>query len=202
MHDAKFLIVEDQVEDIIQQKETIKDKKLRDAFLKNRELQVLIEKERTEKMKLEGQLSDIQKQLVETQTTRSETQTERTDEQKDWKGKYLKMEKKLQEERLKATLLKNDLNKATRILQREVGEFKSLDELAVDDNAWKGRAQQIEILRGKVKDLQRMSKSTSDNFSVPKKPLGKTAESRRAEIEELKEEKNELVHLISLQKGR
>lgn len=40
-----------------------------------------------------------------------------------------------------------------RIIQREVGDNVNLDQLLMDENGWKGRAQQIEVLKAKVKDL-------------------------------------------------
>lgn len=64
------------------------------------------------------------------------------------------MEKKLQEERLRCTIFKNDLAKAMRVLEREIGKTPDLDELLNPaQNAWQGRAEKIEVMRAKIRDL-------------------------------------------------
>ena len=37
-----------------------------------------------------------------------------------------------------------------RVIQREIGQDINLDQILLDDQ-WKGRAQQIELLKGKIK---------------------------------------------------
>ena len=65
------------------------------------------------------------------------------------------MEKKLQEERLRCTIFKNDLAKAMRVLEKEIGKTPDLDELLNPQNGtWQGRAEKMEIMRGKIRDLQ------------------------------------------------
>jgi len=56
--------------------------------------------------------------------------------------------------RLKNQSMKNELNKALRVIAREVGEQVNLDELLAEDNAWKGRQKKIEKLKARVKDLE------------------------------------------------
>ncbi len=52
-----------------------------------------------------------------------------TNQEVDWKKKYSVLEKTLQEERVKTTTLKNDLNKALRIISREIGENFDIDQV-------------------------------------------------------------------------
>ena len=47
--------------------------------------------------------------------------------------------------------LSGQLDKATKILEKEVGEVINIDEMAKEDATWKGRAQKIELLKGQVK---------------------------------------------------
>ena len=47
--------------------------------------------------------------------------------------------------------LKSDLDKATKCLEREIGEIVNLDDLLKDDSGWKGRAQKIDVLQSQVK---------------------------------------------------
>ena len=67
-------------------------------------------------------------------------------------------EKKLKEMEKKITKLRNEnqeqkilIEKATRILEREIGEVVDIHELAKDESQWKGRAQKVEILKAQVK---------------------------------------------------
>ena len=127
------------------------------------------------------------------------------------KTKYNTQEKKLQDERLKTIRLKDELNKATRIIKRECGEYSNLDEL-LENESWKGRAQQIEILKSKVKDLQVMSQSQIDlqkmgksgggYYTKSKEPLGESAASRRREIDSARNENAQLKRELENIQGR
>jgi hypothetical protein len=74
----------------------------------------------------------------------------------DWKKKYNDLERKLQEVKLHNTTLKNDFNKAMRVITREIGENISIDAVLSEDNTWKGRAQQIEVLKARVKYINKL----------------------------------------------
>ena len=50
--------------------------------------------------------------------------------------------------RYKNQALKNDVNKAVRVIQRDIGDAKP-DDLILNEN-WKGRQQQIENLSRKI----------------------------------------------------
>ena len=43
------------------------------------------------------------------------------------------------------------LEKATRLLEREIGEVVDINDLSKDDSQWKGRAQKVESLKYQVK---------------------------------------------------
>lgn len=55
--------------------------------------------------------------------------------------------------RVQLSLTKNELNKANRVITREIGENFNVDKVLLEENSWKGRAQQIEKLKAKVKGL-------------------------------------------------
>lgn len=70
----------------------------------------------------------------------------------------IEQEKKLKDMEKKMIKLRNEnqeqkilIEKATRILEREIGEVVDINELAKDDSSWKGRAQKVEILKAQVK---------------------------------------------------
>lgn len=164
MWDAKFMQVEGKAEDYLE-KESLQMKRLKDAFSKNRELSVLLERERTKNMQLESKVDNLEQKAIEIATSRPISSKSRT---VNWKSKYSKLEEKLQEERLKATILKNELNKAKRILSEEIGDFKTLDDLLNDKNGRTRRAQQTEIMRGQIKDLRSKVRSSNGSFTLPK----------------------------------
>lgn len=67
-------------------------------------------------------------------------------------------EKKLKEMEKKITKLRNEnqeqkitIEKATKLLEREIGEIVDIHELSKEDSSWKGRAQKVEILKAQVK---------------------------------------------------
>ena len=55
------------------------------------------------------------------------------------------------------------MDKATRLLEREIGECVDIDSLYKDDSTWKGRAQKIEVLKVQLKKATR---PVDDNLSV------------------------------------
>lgn len=48
------------------------------------------------------------------------------------------------------------LEKATRLLEREIGEIVDINELSKEESQWKGRSQKIEILKQQVKKYKAM----------------------------------------------
>ena len=46
------------------------------------------------------------------------------------------------------------LEKATRLLEREIGEIVDINELSKENSTWKGRSQKIELLKAQVKRLK------------------------------------------------
>lgn len=156
MWDTKFLVEDDQgpLED---ERAELRDKKLKQLLMKNKQLLVMLEKERTNRMKLEKEIKEYQN-VINTKPE-EDNGPKLTSEEQDWKSKSSKFEKKLQEERVRTIQLKNDLEKAIRVIKKEVGEFDSLDRLASIENGWKGRAQEIELLKAKLKDLTNLNRT-------------------------------------------
>ncbi|CAD8190015.1 unnamed protein product [Paramecium pentaurelia] len=178
----------EECEDVINSKnETLKDRKIRELVQKNRQLLLSYEKEKQSRKKLEEQVNKALKETDEgikaldksipkalipkadplaKALKGSESQKEDIGVADDFKNKFKEADKKVQEQRVKLQQLKTELNKAMRIIQREVGENVNLDQLLMDENGWKGRAQQIEILKSKVKDLNSKLGSSSQYSDV------------------------------------
>jgi len=150
---------EEKINDIlISNNQSLKDKKLKELIQKNKELYVSYEKEKTMRQKLQKEFDKI-KEETELQIAAMEGKIipksgNKTEDNTDWRKKYNDLEKKLQEVKLQNTTLKNDLNKATRIISKEIGENFNIDQVLMSENSWKGRAQQIEVLKARVKELQ------------------------------------------------
>ena len=80
------------------------------------------------------------------------------------------MEKRITKLRNENQALTGTVDKATRLLEREIGEAVDIDSLARDDSNWRGRAQKLEIYKQKLKKVQMQGTSTSgfgdDTLSV------------------------------------
>lgn len=77
------------------------------------------------------------------------------DEIKELNSKLLNINKKLAESKNRNLELKNEILLATKILQQELGDkFTSIKELQNDLAGWKGRAQQILLLQGRIAELE------------------------------------------------
>lgn len=168
MWDTKFLVEQDKNDGAADGEEgkELRDKKYKQALMKNKQLLVMLEKERTARMKCEREIKEFQ-QVLNAKTPEDAASTAATKDanpgsEQELKLKCAKFEKKLAEERSKNFAIKNDLEKALKIIKKEIGEFDSLDKLA-NTETWKGRAQEIEILKGKLRDYQNLNKSTGMN---------------------------------------
>mmetsp|Transcript_10019 Transcript_10019/g.9952 ORF Transcript_10019/g.9952 Transcript_10019/m.9952 type:complete len:87 (-) Transcript_10019:757-1017(-) len=72
----------------------------------------------------------------------------------DLEKKVKDLEKRVTKMRNENQHLSGQVDKATKILEREVGEVINIDEMAKEDASWKGRAQKIDLLQNKVKKLK------------------------------------------------
>jgi hypothetical protein len=165
-----------------------RNRRLKGMMLRNKEMNVVLEKERTLKIKAESRLREMGSDAGQ------------------WKGKFGQLERKLGEEKVKNGKYQSDLNKSVRIIGREAGEFSSFDEL-LEGEGWRARAQEIGLLQNKVKDLQALNQTWSDMVptypTVPmgksgsqyyknKETLGDTAAKRRKDLEDAKTQHQEI----------
>eukprot|EP00742_Colponemidia_sp_Colp-10_P004593 GILJ01004901.1.p1 GENE.GILJ01004901.1~~GILJ01004901.1.p1 ORF type:complete len:663 (-),score=180.65 GILJ01004901.1:62-2050(-) len=160
----------------------VKASKLVELAKKNRRLSVALSKERSRAMKAEAELKRWQngkedeplpsttdkKMKKRDMDADTESIVSAADQAEDWRNKYLQASNKLQELRVQSQQWKNEVSKLQRALVKEIGEDLPLDK--VTDDGYRGRAQQIELLKGKVKELtlklQKQSQLTSDSDIV------------------------------------
>ena len=72
------------------------------------------------------------------------------------------LEKRITKLRNENQTLNDQCNKATKLLEREIGEVVDVDSLYKEDSNWRGRAQKIEVLKQTVRRL----KNNDDTLSV------------------------------------
>lgn len=127
------------VENVLQSKnESFKDKKIKELNQKNKALLVSFEREKSLRVKAEKEMQQILKE-TENNIEKLEGKTKKTVSDMtsnsisvdDYKNKFLQSDKKVQELRFEKQSLKNELNKALRIITREVGENVNIDEVAL-----------------------------------------------------------------------
>ena len=91
-------------------------------------------------------------------------------QEEEYKKKYRETEKLYQDAKFKHYAVKQELKKAMKVIAREIGQdVTNLDQL-VNNESWRGRAQQIGLLQGKLNDMKRkmgtMTK-TQEGFGTP-----------------------------------
>ena len=113
--------------------EGFKDRKIKELTQKNKALTVAFEREKALRVKSEKELERILKETegnlekIEGKSIGKPKKEEGSLE--DWKNKYLQADKKVQELRFEKQSLKNEINKAIRVINREIGENVNLDEV-------------------------------------------------------------------------
>lgn len=111
-----------------------------------------------------------------------------------WKEKYHEMTKKNAEVKAKADALKTERDRLLRVLQKEVGDEASLSKILEEGSEWRGRAQQIILLKNKVKELKKelghsgTVGGTGKHELQYRKNLQKLEETRRKEKDTLAKE--------------
>lgn len=68
--------------------------------------------------------------------------------------KLREMEKRITKLRNENQALTSTVEKATRLLEREIGEAVDIEQLSRDDSNWRGRAQKLEIYKQKLKKVK------------------------------------------------
>jgi hypothetical protein len=195
----------EQIERLKIEEESIKnepfEKRIREAGLKNKNLGMMLQKERVSRIELETQKIALEKQIDELKIKLKmavEPESEDKRQMMEYKLKVQHLEEKVSILNLKLTTNENELAKCVKIIKSEVGYFQSLDEVLRAENNWKGRAQKIEILKAKVHQLKttlaefKMPEVESSSANTLKKKSLVTSETKIQELLNLKGE-NELL---------
>lgn len=119
---------------------------------------------------------------------------------KDMEKKMIKLRNENQEQKIL-------IEKATRLLEREIGEVVDIYELSKEDSNWKGRAQRVELLKAQVKKYKSQlgfnaeSSIMTDGLSVISEGSVFTGKVTHAErkIEQLGQKKRDDVDKLKFQ---
>lgn len=132
-----------------------KERKILELAKKNRELQVRVESlknkaaramQEVNTMKATGpSQSDLEEQLE--RQLEAESKNEGAQQQKKIKD----LEKRILKIRAERDLAKTELEKAHKVIEKEVGPGKNIDALLAEGDGWKGRQEKIQILKEKLK---------------------------------------------------
>ena len=132
------------------------DKKLRELVYKNRDISLALQKAQSENIQLKEkerkatEKADKYKRLAElAKNTDLQSQIDQE------KARVRSLEEDKASLRLRIDAMERETGRVMKILKREVGEEIDLRELEKDESAWVGRAQQIELLKGKLKAKKR-----------------------------------------------
>jgi len=170
-----------------------KGKKLLELARKNRALQVALESEKNRSAAAMAEVIRLQETLNLAENSKAWKRQKVVVQEEDYKQRFISLEKNYQELKLKHHTTKEELKRAEKVVRQEVGEYESLAKLIANEG-WRGRAQTIDSLRGKVRDLERQlaaaKAAQSDPGETSTSRVGLEtggAEERRREIVALKE---------------
>ena len=152
----------------------IKDKKLIDLVKKNQDLSLKIERHKLKESNLSKQLTETEKKLTEAKTEMENLEKNKNIpvdklELNSLKKSLKQSESHLSDVRNKLQLTKEENIKLNILLKREVGDTFDINRALTDKNYFKPRAEIIEGLKAKVKQLEKiiqvnnMQNSTNTN---------------------------------------
>ena len=205
----------------------IKDKKLIDLVKKNQDLSLKIERHKLKESNLSKQLTETEKKLTEAKTEMENLEKNKNIpvdklELNSLKKSLKQSESHLSDVRNKLQLTKEENIKLNILLKREVGDSFDINRALTDKNYFKPRAEIIEGLKAKVKQLEKiiqvnnMQNSTNTNQNtginlpliptsanmIPYSQYKKEREEMQFTIEKTKKDLNQLTEQNSKLKSR
>ena len=169
-----------------------RDQKLRELAKKNRSFQVMLESEKNRAARAMEEVHRLREEAAKKETTKGWNRNSIKEEAAIQKTNNV--EKQFQELQQKYTYVKDELKKAKTILKREIGDFDNLESL-MKNETWKGRAQQIELMKSRINELKRQIAKKPEEPGTPAMNTIKTevagtgtADERRKEIQSLQEQ--------------
>ncbi|XP_053265368.1 coiled-coil domain-containing protein 13 isoform X3 [Podarcis raffonei] len=185
----------------------------------NRHMTAEVEKEKTKVKQLNNRIKELEKEIQmsslkpqsleekDSQSSRKATEVPLSPEMKALQEKLTAANFKVSEFRNQLQTTKQELKMTQKLLANEVGEDINIQNLLSTPGTWRGRAQQILILQGKVRDLEnqlghsrsRLSESSTEEEAVSLTDSRKTSASKKnlQRIRSLEKEKKEALEKLS-----
>lgn len=129
-----------------------------EALRKCKDLKVKLDVQRSRSQKLSVQIAELERMLHDATSAMLPRGSASVDEDlaRELKEKAEKSARSATELRRTVEDQKKELNKMRRVLQREIGEDVDIERICNDpESTWKGRAQQITLLKSKLKELEK-----------------------------------------------
>ncbi|CAF1021861.1 unnamed protein product [Brachionus calyciflorus] len=143
--------------------------KIIDLGKKCRELTAQLESEKTKNLKLTKSIKDLENKMDNMDPVKKSYDDENKEnslknENKELKEKLNSLTHNLMELKSQSEILKQDLKKAHKVLEKEVGEHVDIKSLLSGQTNWKGRQQQIILLQNKLETLKKKMSLNESNF--------------------------------------
>lgn len=169
------------------------EKRFLELTQKNKGLNVQLEKEKTISSELRAQVEALRVQLAAQQRPPEEPVKKPTIDPK--------LEEKIIERNFKISVLEMENQKLVRALKREVGDFKTVDEVLKDEAGAKSRAIQVEALKAKIALMQSDTNSENKSVSSFKRKAQQVSDNRTVELEGLRKSEAVAVDLSERRAG-
>lgn len=141
--------------------ESLKDKKIIDLVKKNKALHIQAESLKNKAAKAAEMAIEFKEQSQIQRAAGGDSTLKEINMQSTMSMPVPEQEKRLKEIEKKMIKLRNEnseqkqlLDKATRLLEREIGEIVDINDLSKEESQWRGRQQKIELLKTQVKKLK------------------------------------------------
>ncbi|CAG5053150.1 unnamed protein product [Parnassius apollo] len=177
--------------------------KITELCKQNRHLVAELEGYKTKNSSLERKIMQLdlmnkEQDKLDICLCKDDTTEANSDELKELNNKLASVNKKLFDSKNRNLELKNEILIATKILQQELGDkFTSIKELQNDLAGWKGRAQQIVLLQGRINELEdKLNGKHKDLIEAKRKDQNQVI--RDLEMKRKKEIDQALKDLLSL----
>lgn len=133
--------------------------KIIDLGKRVRELTAQLESEKTKNSKLSKNIRDLENKLDSAESVGKSVDESKEaslkNESKELKEKINQLTHNLMEVKSQAEILKQDLKKAHKALEKEIGDSVDIKSILSGQTNWKGRQQQIILLQNKVENLKK-----------------------------------------------
>lgn len=195
---SKFKSEEGTLPSLLTQQQGTKEARIIEMSKRIKKISIALERERAFSAGLAVKLKQFESLNVDAQNAPDPSILEEksANELKLLKERLSQANRKVEEERMQTQAMKNEIRSLQKIIAAEIGEDVNISKLINNPGGWKGRAQQIAMLKDKVKELVAAQACFLDDSASMleketekrKSPIRKIEQSKRLELEKAQEE--------------